>query len=198
MSERFRPNNSPANDEAFDWARNWGWSNVENYASMYESNQEFKNFVDNINEDTKILDLGSGNTSPFIRYLKHRGLNLKNIYSLDLDIRNLKNSAAREKGLEPEKNMNVPGGKHHVQADAKEIPIKNNSIDVVVWSMVGADNHEINKDMENINSEVARVMKDSGVLVYFDDDNGRFTRKYFKDLGFSSSNNYGEGYYSKK
>src|ERR1035437_2969443 len=134
------------------------WGGFQERAGLleiqYERNKEFKNIIDNLNGDEKILDLGSGLGSGAVRFLRTLG-KAKDVVSLDLDFRNL---LVQNKEKAP--------GNILVNADAASAPFASGSIDIVVQSMLKADNATNDDPMIStfIDQEIHRVLKPGGYL----------------------------------
>ncbi len=143
--------NSPADDKLYDISGYRGELRVEVLRTYYEHDKGFKEFIDSLNPDEKILDLGTGRGSALIRFLREIG-KAENIISLDLDKRNLDRQS--ESDFE---------GNNLVQADAQALPFADHSLDIITENFLSADNYTVSGD--KIDSEITRVLKPGGYYI---------------------------------
>ncbi len=124
---------------------------VKDLESLYRNNEDFQIFVDSLNGDEKILDIGTGLGSAIIRYLRSND-KTNNLISLDLDHRNLK---AQSRNKYPGNNL--------VQGDARTLPFDDKSIDIISEYAVRIDNGR--KNPKKMHAEIKRVLKPGGYLI---------------------------------
>lgn len=146
--------NSPAEDKLYDLAGYKGEMRVEMLQLYYEHNKNgFKDFVDNLSSNEKILDLGAGRGSALIRFLRDLG-KAENVISLDLDERNLDYQKERDHA-----------GNSLVQADATNLPFEDQSLDIISENVIRADNDINQANSVEIDAEIKRVLKPGGYYI---------------------------------
>ncbi len=121
-----------------------------------EEQRKLLAFVGSLPEDISVLDLGCGLGSAFVRGLQGIGkLKPGNRTNIDLDplnIEEFKKHSVSEVGVS-------------LVADARNIPLPDESQDLIVCNMMLADNYLNQKDQGKILKEIVRVLKTKGYLV---------------------------------
>lgn len=119
-------------------------------------------------KNKKILEIGCGTGNNFTNYLKF-GVQDKDIYGLDLIIERL---------LTPKKiykNVKL------INNDSQFIPFKSKSFDIifqfVVFSSILDDNV-----CKNIASEMLRVLKDDGMIIWYDAHGGKMMSEHTRSF----------------
>ncbi len=149
-----------------------------------ENQNKILGFVDSLSEDIKVLDLGCGVGSSFVKDLQGIGkLKYFNRTNIDLDPKNIE---VLKKYSETEVGVSMV-------ADAREIPLPAQSQDLVVCNMMLADNYLNHRDQRQILNEIVRVLKNGGYLV----GNIGFAENVVKEF-FSKEDLAGSPIYQKK
>ncbi|HMB25815.1 MAG TPA: class I SAM-dependent methyltransferase [Patescibacteria group bacterium] len=123
-------------------------------ANRSEDEKELLRFVKSLPDDIKILDLGCGLGSAFVKALQALGkLKPENRVNIDLDPKNI------------DKLKQNPDAGKSLMADARELPLPDNSQGMIVCNMMLADNYLNQRDQKKILKEIIRVLKEKGYLV---------------------------------
>jgi len=121
-----------------------------------EEQKKILGFVDSLPIDVKVLDLGCGVGSSFVKGLQELGkLKPLNRTNIDLDPKNIDVFKKY-----PETKVGIS-----LVADAREIPLPEQSQDLIVCNMMLADNYLNHRDQRQILNEIVRVLKKGGYLV---------------------------------
>ncbi|MFA6105516.1 MAG: methyltransferase domain-containing protein [Patescibacteria group bacterium] len=170
MKEKNNPTyNSPEGiigNAPFDKSPNANDSWAEEQPTTYDSllktlnspeGKGLRSLIEGLKGDEKLVDLGSGLGSSITKILVDSG-KIKDPIYLDLDKKNL--SASFASGKE------VIESNSKINADAKEVPLKDESIDIIVSILMMGDN-EVNKEEKKllIQKEIERILKNDGLVI---------------------------------
>ncbi|MEK7511653.1 MAG: class I SAM-dependent methyltransferase [Patescibacteria group bacterium] len=120
---------------------------------LTDEQRKFVEFVRGLGANVQVLDLGCGRGSAFVKMLVEiNQLESANRINIDLDPRNIEYL-----------NQNPKNGKN-ISADAADIPLPDESVDLLVFNMVLADNYVSMRKQKQIFEEIKRVLRAGGYL----------------------------------
>jgi SAM-dependent methyltransferase len=137
---------------------------IENPFMFFEYSSYFDNILENIDEKT-ILDLGCGYGSSFIYYLKQQQVQPKSYIHIDGTSRVFERRI-HHPGLE-NKILYSWDDDLKVIADARILPLGNESVDIVHQTMLLADNISTHKGLY-LFPEIERILKKGGIYMLID------------------------------